>query len=479
MPVCSDRARRGPRAVVCALIAAAALAACSTTRTPAPEATDVPLPEAFARSGEAPLPERWWEHFEDPRLNAVVDEALEGSFSLAAARARLRGARAAARAAGAAALPRLDGSAGARTTRAGGESTGGVNVGATASYEIDLWGRIGSRADAARLDAEATAAELRAAAVTLTADTARTYYTYRRQQMAVALLEEQLDTNRSIAELVETQYRNGQAYRDAVLRQREAVSATEAGRESARGELARLHNALAALMGKPPDALDLPAPDTAGAALTDVPPLPETGVPASWLRQRPDLQAAWLRVRSADASLAAAITNRYPRIDLSLSAQSSADTAAALFDNWITSLASNLSVPLFRGGELQAQADRARAERAVAFNQYAQTALDALAEVETALAAEHFGRRRLERLEERLGDAERASELLRARYRNGAVPYIDVLTAVSSLQQAQRELLDARWALILDRVTLSRTLAGAWDGPAVWASERTNDGAQQ
>lgn len=473
------RAWRRSRAAVGGLTAAALLGACATTAPPAPEISDVPMPEAFARSGEAPLPERWWRHFEDPRLNAVVEEALGGSFSLAAAQARLRAARASAEGQGAAQLPRLDASVGAQNVRDGGASRESYSTGATASYEVDLWGRVESRAEAARLDAEATAADLRAAAVTLTADTATAYYTYRRQQMAVNLLEGQLETSRRVAALVETQYRNGQAHRDAVLRQREAISGLQAQLESARSELERLHNTLAALVGKPPQALELPPADSAGAVLADVPPLPETGVPSEWLRRRPDLQSAWLRVRSADAELAAAITERYPRINLSLSSQGAAEGAGAVFDNWITSLAANLSVPLFRGGELAAQADQARAQRAVAFNQYAQTALDALAEVETALAAEHYGRRRLERLKARLRDAERASELLRARYRNGAVPYLDVLTAVSSLQQAERDLLDARWALILDRVTLSRTLAGAWDGPAVRASEPSADEYEQ
>ncbi|MEX1082548.1 MAG: TolC family protein [Halofilum sp. (in: g-proteobacteria)] len=473
------RAGRRSGAVVGGLIAAALLSACATSAPPAPEIADVPMPEAFARSGEAPLPEQWWRHFEDPRLDSVVEEALGGSFSLAAARARLRAARAMAEGQGAAQLPRLDASVGGQSVRDGGDSQESYSAGATASYEVDLWGRIESRSEASRLDAEATAADLRAAAVTLTADTATAYYTFRRQQMAVSLLQDQLETSRRVASLVETQYRNGQAHRDAVLRQREAISGIQAQLESARGELERLHNTLAALLGKPPQALELPPAESAGAALAEVPPLPETGVPAEWLQRRPDLQAAWLRVRSADAQMAAAITERYPRIDLSLSSQGTAQRPGAVFDNWLTTLAANLSVPLFRGGELAAQADRARAQRAVAFNEYAQTALDALAEVETALAAEHYGRRRLERLEARLRDAERASELLRSRYRNGAVPYLDVLTAVSSLQQAERDLLNARWALILDRVTLSRTLAGAWDGPAVRASEPSADEYRQ
>ncbi len=444
--------------VVVAFIATVTLVGCATQRH---EATaQVPLPDSFATGGGPVLPSRWWRHFDDPALNRIEREAMAGSFSLAAARARLRQARAVVRIEGADLRPTLDGSVEASEQHNGSAEGDSYSAGLAASYEVDLWGGIAAGATSARLEAEASRFDLRAAAVSLTAEVATTYYTLLRQRAVVALLERQRKVSEQIAELVRVRYRNGQANLDELLRQRQLSEQTATQLETARGEIQRLRTQLAALVGRPPEAITLPA----GHERVAVPPRPAIGVPSGWLRERPDLAAAYLRVRSADADVASAIAAQYPSLDLSASLTSSALAPAALFEDWVTQLAASLAVPLFRGGALEARVERDRAARAVAFNEYAQAAVDAAAEVEQALIAERTDRRVLQGLERELELAERAHQQLRLRYLKGAANYLDVLDALSSLQDTQRDTLEARWELLLDRITLIRTVAGGGFG---------------
>lgn len=449
---------RSAARLIAGLLAAVLVAGCAS-RSPAPERADVPLPDRLGEGAGSPVPGEWWQHFDDPALDDVMDRVVDDSFSLAAARSRLRQARAAARGEAGGRLPTLDATGDASATRSDGQTTEEYAAGAMASYEVDLWGRLDAAAEAAALEAEATERDLRAAGISLTAEAASAYYGILRERALRELIRDQIDTNRRIEELVELRYRRGNAGADELLRQRQLVESTTSELASVAGELERLRAELAALQGRPgPDALALPE----SAELVDVPPLPEAGVPSEWLRRRPDLEAAFLRVQAADAELASAIAARYPRLDLSASLESAAASPSALFQDWIGQIAAGLTVPLFRGGQLEADVDRTRAARDVAFNEYAQTVLDAVAGVESALAAERADRSRVASLEKQVTLGERVLEQLRYRYRNGGADFLDVLDAQTTLQDNQRSLLEARWALVADRIELVRTLAGGW-----------------
>ncbi|BES70596.1 efflux transporter outer membrane subunit [Marinobacter nanhaiticus D15-8W] len=445
------------------------LAGCATTPTESLP-TEPPLPSTFADTASGmPPSEGWWTHFDDPRLNAVVGAAVSDNFSLVAARERLRQANAAARIAGADALPALDGSGDARVSREEGSNAESYSVGVVASYEVDLWGRIDATIESAELEAGATRADLQAAYISLTAETADTYYSLLLQRAIVDLLEQQRTTNQQVADLIRVRYRNGQAQLDEYLRQQRLTEASTADLLSARATLEEQRNQLAALLGRPAEALELPE----GHEITQLPPIPAVGIPAEWLQRRPDLQAAWLRVRAADADTAAAIANQYPRLDLSASLETAATSPSNLFEDWVSSLATSLTVPLFRGGALRAEVERSQAARAVAFNEYAQNVVDAVAEVEIALSNARYDRNRLESLNRQLELAEAVVDRLRGRYLSGATEYLDVLSALTTLQDVQRQQLEARWALLLDRIALIRTIAGGWNTGESEASENS------
>ena len=415
------------------------------------------LPAEFARSGGNAVPDAWWLSFDDPALNRLIVSALEDNPGLAASYQRLLQARAAAARQRAGLFPSLDATAGAERQESDTADTTTLRAGLSASYEVDLWGRVQSLTDAEAFRASATLADYQAASVSLSGEIASTWFQLVEQRAQYQLAEAQLQTNRNVLAVIEARFAMGQSSTADVLRQRQLVSASRQRLNDIKGELAVLQHQLSVLLGHAPGRTDLPG----GETLPALPPLPETGVPAKLVQRRPDLRQAWRLVQAADAELAAAISNRFPRLSLEASVRTQAGDASELFDDWLTTLAGNMLVPLVDGGALRAEVRRSRAVLRERIQQYRQAALTAFQEVEDALARELQQKRRLQSLEERLRLADITHRQLRTQYLNGAVSYIEVLTALQDRQELQRTILATRQQLLTTRVSLYRALAGA------------------
>jgi len=438
------------------------LTACSAT--PASRTAYEPR-GSFAASGSEVLPDRWWASFADPVLDVLIERALQDNLSLQSTWDRLDQARALARKADAELWPQLSGEAGAGTTRTRFESrtqtTEQYNLGLTASYEIDLWGRIDSLSKAAELDALASAENLQTAALTLSGRVAATWFQLIEQQEQTRLLGEQIAINQKTLELVTLQFRTGQVGIADLLQQRLVVENRRGERTLAEAQQQVLANQLAVLLGVAPDQAS-PFPS---ASLGTLPPLPATGLQSDLVERRPDVRSAWLQVQAADQRVAAAIADRFPRLSLTGRATTSAEEIDNLFDDWLTSLAANLLAPLVDGGRRRAEVDRTRAVASEALHNYGQTVLDALTEVEDALVRERQQQAYLLSLDQQLALSKQATERIRDRYINGAVDYQRVLAAILSEQQLQRTRLAARRGLLENRIDLCLALAGGWDVP--------------
>jgi outer membrane protein TolC len=224
------------------------------------------------------------------------------------------------------------------------------------------------------------------------------------------------------------------------------------------GQAQVLENQLNLLIGTPPGQLQLPHV----AKLITLPSLPSTGIPAALVQNRPDVRSAWYRVLSADQSTAAAVADRFPRLSISAGLSTGGEYADELFDNWLASLAGNLVAPLVDGGLRKAEVARSRAVTEERLHAYGQTVLEALGEVEDALAREARQREYLLSLEKQLDLAQSVIGRVRDRYLNGAEEYQRVLDALLSYQQLQRNYLSGRRTLIQYRIDLCRALGGGW-----------------
>ncbi len=462
--------RRARAALACA--AAAALLGCAT---PAPR-QPLPLEEApaFSSAGEAPLADRWWTAFGDDRLNERVELALADNFSLASAWERLREARAVVRRERAALFPTLDGTAGGELREGSDvDAESQIGLGLNASYEVDLWGRIRSGVEAQRLLAAATEEDYRATAISLSAEVALAWYELAEAWQQLELIGSQIDTNETVLEVIEQRFAVGQANAADVLRQRQLVEATREQAIVTRSRAEALEHLLAVLTGRPPQTAEEPT----DARLPAVPALPDTGLPAELLRRRPDVRSAFLRLEAADAQVAAAVRDQYPRLDLTAALTTIAENPAGLFESWLASIAAELVAPLYDAGRREAEVERTVAARRQRLADYGQTALVAFREVEDALARESYQLRRIASLSRQVELAISTLRQLRTQYLNGAAEYLDVLDALRERQQLERSLVTARLDRVAFRIALHRALAGGFLTPAEVAASDPYDPA--
>lgn len=443
-----------------ATLAAASLCVVAGCGAPATvEDAPIEVPAEFSDSGEVALEAHWWTTFEDPGLDAAVEAALAGNLDLLAAAARVDAARALVDRRAADRSPQIGATArGGFDAPSDDQSPWSATVGLQASYEVDLWGRIAAQTSAEALRAEASQADYEAAAVTLTAEIALAWVRLGALEEELAVYDQQLATNETMLDMVERRFALGAVPAADVLRQRELVEATLQERELVQADIGIARNALAVLMGRGPHE-DVPQP----TALLRAPALPATGVPADLLARRPDVRSAFLRLQAADRDVAAALAARYPQLDLAASLSTGGRAAEGIFRDWALSLAADVFAPLFQGGRIRADIERAEALERAQLYEYGQTMLVALREVEDALARERREEERLERLRERVNLAARSAERLEAAYLNGVASYLDVLAATTDVQRLERSVIAARASSVEHRIALYRALAGAFE----------------
>jgi len=424
----------------------------------------VPLsvPARFSESGHSPLPDQWWVSFDDPVLNGLMDQALVNNFSLKIAWDRLSQAKALAKSAGADLFPALDvevENSQNRLFESSQTTTGhSYSLGLTASYELDLWGRIQSSRDAAAFEAQASEQDLRATALTLSAQVAGTWYQLVEQYGQLDILDKQIINNKKALELVNLKLRTGQVGISDMLQQRQLIESNQGERDLTLAQAGVLEQQLAILLGYPPRQNVAPR---VGELIT-LPPIPQLGLPAELIQGRPDIRSALFGVKAANSDLAAAIADRFPQLSFSTGLETTGIHTRDLFSNWLATLAANLVAPIVDGGLLKAEVDRTHAAAAEALNTYGQTILEALGEVETALVQEQHQRDFIVSIDKQLTLARQVIERLRDRYIQGTVDYQRVLDALLSFQELQRSLLTARQNLVQYRIDLCLALGTGW-----------------
>ncbi len=437
----------------------------SVSCAPVVEQADVAVdvPGAYSEKGSVALPDKWWLSFKDRQLANLIEEALQENFTLMVSWDRLMQARAIAVKSGAARYPDLTGTAAFSVTeqKADGKRDGDERylLGLAASYELDVWGRVRSISEATMLDAKASEFDLHSAAISLSAQVAITWYQLVENYGQFELLQKQIRTNIKALEIITVQVRAGKVGIADMLQQRQLIESNYGERAKIEAEIRLFEHQLAVLLGKTPDRRVASTTTT----LIDLPSLPETGLPADLLARRPDIRSAYSAVLAADKRLAAAIADKYPRFSITARLETSGDKTRDLFSNWLSSLAANLSAPLFDGGERQAEVERSESVAAEKLHLYSQVILEAFAEVEDGLAREKQQLVLLDSLEKQLELAFQAIERIRGKYLQGALDYQRVLTALLSHQQVERRLIAAKRELLVNRINLCRALGGGWE----------------
>jgi NodT family efflux transporter outer membrane factor (OMF) lipoprotein len=445
------------------LLVVLVVAACSGTKYADDTDEVVEMPDAYKETGVEGEPlDRWCSDFEAPQLASLVDRAFEGNMNLRQGWARLKQASAAARQAGAARWPTVTAEGSVRRVEQPSipveiQNTQ-INASVGASYEVDLWGRMANLHQAAKFDRRAARADVEAMAMSLTTQIAENWFNLVHQRARVDLLESQYDISERFLELTLVRLARGTATALDVNQQRQQLQSLEGQLETARAQKETAKHQLAVLLGKTPQT------DVTGdrRELPEVPERPGTGVPADLLQRRPDIRAEMLRLEAADKRTAAAVKSQYPSLRLSANVFSQASNLDQFFEEFFWDAMAAASQPLFDGGRRFAEIDSAESRAEAQLYAYGQAVLEALREVEDALALEEGQKGLIESLREQVDTSEQALQLARERYQRGAADYLRVLTSLQSLQSVEQSLLNARRQRLSHRVQLCRALGGTW-----------------
>ncbi len=412
---------------------------------------------------------RWWELYQDPVLNSLVEQVAISNLNVAEAEARFRQARALVQSARAGYFPAV--SAGASATRSHrSENLGSVTIGSPTvtdlqlpvdlSWELDLWGRIRRGVEAGQAGAQASAADLAAITLSSQAELASNYFQLRVVDAQKQLLEATTANYRKSLEMTQNRYNAGVAAKSDLLQAETQLKSTEAQAIDLGVQRAQLEHAIAFLIGKSPASFSLP-----GAILKNtIPPIP-TGLPSELLERRPDIASAERRMAAANAQIGIAEAAWFPTVKLSASAGFEASTLATWF-NWPSrfwSVGPAMSALLFDGGLRRAQTDQVRAAYDATVAAYRQTVLTAFQGVEDNLAALRILEEETLVQDEAVQAAKQVVTITNNQYRAGTVPYLNVLVAQTTDLANERTALDIMGRRLVASVLLIKALGGGWD----------------
>lgn len=434
------------------------------SRVTLPEET----PEAFSATGTVPI-RKWWEAFEDPELNRLVEKVLSNNLRLEQAWARLEQSHALAVQAAASRWPVINAELTVQRNRTSASVDSPVqstvtshedvfSVSAPASYELDVWGRISALNKAARLDVKASQDDIDTIAVSLIAEVCDIWISIIEYNALLNLTKDQLEVNNTYLKLVQLRFGQGLVSSLDVYQQRQQVAAVQSQIPPIEARLQILHHQLAVLLGKPPrtDIAEI------RSTFPELPELPDTGVPSELLTLRPDIRAARRRVEATDYRVGAAIANRFPAFRLRATTGFYAADIAKIFENWVWEILANMTSTMIDGGYKTAEIDRNRAVLKERLAQYRKTVLDAVKEVEDALVNERQQTIYLDKLQKQYEAAKLTLDEAYKRYLHGLSDYLTVLTYLKAEQSLRQQLITARKQLFGYRIQLCRSLGAVW-----------------
>jgi NodT family efflux transporter outer membrane factor (OMF) lipoprotein len=460
-----------------------AMAGC-TLHEPTPVTLPVDPPPEYLESRESAMShtskERWWLVFQDAELNRLMEELFRQNLELTQLIARLDQVESLVRINRSTQLPFLSSDGSLSRSRQPGlndDFTGNTEqLSLVAGFELDLWGKLKARTKAAQLDYAAGEEDLQTLYIGLSARLADLYFLAVEQRAQIALNDKLVASYVDTEQRVERRYRLGLAPAIDMYQSRQTQTAARSIRYLYEARLAEAEHAISVLLGRYPEQ------NKSGslAELPGAPELPEVGVPADLLNNRPDLRAALTRVGAADERVAAAIADRFPSISLSGSYGTlRQDVTAGLLTGEFWSLLGNLTLPIVDGGRRRAEVDRQDAALREAVTVYQQAVLTAFRDVEDALANNYATALRVAELAKTAQSTGATLRLSTDRYLAGLDDYLPVLTAQRADFETRSNLLSAQRQLLTDRISLARALGGSWMREEMNARLQTEKEAKQ
>ncbi len=492
--------RRPP--LVCLLTAVGAMAACTVGPKYHPPTTPAPAVPNYKESTvnfqstegwkvaspqEAMLRGQWWEIFKDPELNALEEQLninnqniKEYFENLMEARAEIHEARAPywptvtanpswqrARASGTLVNTYNTNAPSSRTSNSAtgqaassGQQTTIWSFPIDVSWVPDLWGKIRNEVRQAQFGAQVSAADLENERLTEQASLGQYYFEIRGQDALQKVLDQTVEADQKALELTRAAYDSGVDDYVAVVEAQSTLESAQSQAINLKIARAQYEHAMATLTGKIASEFSIPV----RPELTPPPPIP-VGVPSELLERRPDIAAAERTLAQANAVIGIGYGAFFPSLTLS----AAGGLESSKFKNWFTwpsrfwSIGPTLSETIFNGGLYRAELQQYTATYNADLAAYRQTVLTAFQQVEDYLAAVRLYSQQIERQQAAVNHAQQFLTLELGRYETGIDPYIDVLTAQTTLLADQQTLVTIQVGEMTSAVSLIEALGGGWD----------------
>jgi NodT family efflux transporter outer membrane factor (OMF) lipoprotein len=424
---------------------------------------------------------KWWEIFQDAQLNALEDQVNISNQSLKAAQAQFEQARALVRVNRSFQFPTVTAGVSATrnhlsSNRPNGQLSSNTNFTdlqfpVDASYEADVWGRVRRTVQAARANAQATAADLETVSLSLHAELASDYFQLRALDAEEQLLNSTVAAYEKALELTENRYKGGIASQVDVAQAQTQLETTRAQAIDLGVQRAQLEHAIAVLTGQPASTFSL-----AALPLSSLPPIVPVGLPSDLLERRPDIAGNERRMSAANAQIGIAKAAYFPTITLNASGGFEGTSLTNWFNGPGGFIAGGVSAveTVFDAGRRRAINDQARAAYDQSVANYRQAVLGAFQEVEDSLAGLRLLEDEAKTQDAAVVAAQRSLALSTNRYKGGVATYLEVITAQSFALTDQRLAVQITGRRMTACVSLIKALGGGWTSADLPTAQNVN-----
>ncbi|WNH49967.1 TolC family protein [Stenotrophomonas aracearum] len=402
----------------------------------------------------------WWTGFGDPRLDRVIDRALQANTDLASAGLAVQRARLQAGLSENALWPQPSGSVSSNGNRAIDQNADwnrSSSAGVSLQWEIDLWGRLRAQRDIAQWEAQASEEDLQNTALLVISDVATQYWTLAYLNQSISAGQANLDRLQRTQELVQARFDAGAVSRLEVRQATQQLEAQRAAQSALEQQRVASRNALTVLLdGQPWPQAD--EPQVLDIAAT---PVIAEGLPADLLGRRPDLRAAELRLRNSLKNIKVTATSYYPALSLTGGVGTGGTTLSDVLKNPVASLGAGLSLPFLNIRQAQLDTKIAGTDYQIAANTFRRTLYTALSEVDNALSARTQFATQVAASQASYDEAVEIERMYEVRYRVGATDLRTWLEAQQTRRDAELSLAAVKQKLLVNDVTLFKALGGS------------------
>ncbi|GAB2948199.1 RND transporter [Hafnia psychrotolerans] len=403
----------------------------------------------------------WWAVYKDPELSSLLSQVQISNQNVAQYAAQYRQAQALVTEARSGLYPSVDASVG--STRSGTYSsiTKQQSAKLSASWELDLWGKLRRTVEEDRASAQASKADLANATLSAQSELAQDYFQLRVMDQQIALYNRSIAAYERYQTIIQNQYTGGNTSRATLAQAQTQLESARASALQVQWQRAQMEHAIAVLMGKPPAQFTLTAREMT-FTLPSIPP----GLPSQLLQRRPDIASAERSMASANAAIGVATAAYYPDLTLSASGGFTSNAFHSLFSlpNRAWSLGPELSQTVLDFGATRSKVTQAEAAYDAQVAAYRQSVLGALQEVEDYLVELHTLDAQTLAQQRAADAAKESARVTYNQYQAGMIDYLDVASTENTSLSQQQNVLSLLSTQMVTSVKLIAALGGGWNG---------------